>query len=421
MKQHCFTIDGIKYVSGLFWQPLAAHSQSEAKKEIKLLAEELSLNLYVLRETSTKYVGLAALDDEVKSGALSVAAIVSKTLELESGARDFIFVSPVEDGGWVYVIQRDGVILPDGDQCFFDEETAKARLYEDLSLGDWSLIVAPESWRVAQSTDRDFAFILPVTGEGKKQIHKWWRLRPVDSNAIITDNKTYIIIAVVCMAVIIGGKYAYQYWADYKVDQAKRLTEVIPPPPPPPEHPWKSKPLAIDMANACMAALNQVNLFPGNWDLSLINCESGNLTVSWRPQKYGWIEHLKSVSPGAAISADASIASLTVPLSSLVTGQDEAVGLMEEKLIHLHSVAHKYDIGFSTSLSQVAFPPASEQQGDVPPPDWAELKWKADNVLLPIELISEMNNPGFRVDMMTAVWAEGKIVWTVEGVQYVKN
>ncbi len=421
MKQHCFTIDGIKYVSGLFWQPLAAHSQSEAKKEIKLLAEELSLNLYVLRETSTKYVGLAALDDEVKSGALSVAAIVSKTLELESGARDFIFVSPVEDGGWVYVIQRDGVILPDGDQCFFDEETAKARLYEDLSLGDWSLIVAPESWRVAQSTDRDFAFILPVTGEGKKQIHKWWRLKPVDSNAIITDNKKYIIIAVVCMAVIIGGKYVYQYWRDHKVDQAEQLTGVIPPPPPPPEHPWKSKPLAIDMVNACMAALNQVNLFPGNWDLSLINCASGNLTVSWRPQKYGWIEHLKSVSPGAAISADASIASLTVPLSSLVTGQDEAVGLMEEKLIHLHSVAHKYDIGFSTSLSQVAFPPASEQQGDVPPPDWAELKWKADNVLLPIVLISEMNNPGFRVDVMTAVWAEGKIVWTVEGVQYVKN
>lgn len=421
MKQHCFTIDGIKYVSGLFWQPLAAHSQSEAKKEIKLLAEELSLNLYVLRETSTKYVGLAALDDEVKSGALSVAAIVSKTLELESGARDFIFVSPVEDGGWVYVIQRDGVILPDGDQYFFDEETTKARLYEDLSLGEWSLIVAPESWRVAQSTDRDFAFILPVTGEGKKQIHKWWRLRPVDSNAIIADNKKYIIIVFVCMAIIIGGKYIYQYWKDHRAEKQDELTDVIPPPPPPPEHPWKNKPLATDMVGACVAALNQVNLFPGNWDLSLINCAGGNLTVSWRPQKYGWIEHLKSVVPGAAISADASIASLTVPLTSLATGQDEAVGLTEEKLIHLHSVAHKFDIQFSTSLSQVAPPPMPGQQGDVTPPDWAELIWKADNVLLPTQLIREMDNPGFRVDTMTAVWAEGKIVWTMEGVQYVKN
>lgn len=421
MKQHCFTIDGVKYVSGLFWQPLAAHSQSEAKKEIKLLAEELSLNLYVLRETSTKYVGLAALDDEVKSGALSVAAIVSKTLELESGARDFIFVSPVGDGGWIYVIQRDGVILPDGDQYFFDEETTKARLYEDLSLGDWSLIVAPDSWRVAQSTDRDFALILPVGGEGKKQIHKWWRLKPVDSNALIADNRKYIITVLVCLVVIVGGKYGYQYWQDHKVERQQQLPDVIPPPPPPPEHPWKSKPLALDMVGACVSALNQVNLFPGNWDLSLINCANGSLTVSWRPQKYGWIEHLKSVVPGAAISADASIASLTVPLSSLATGQDEPVGLTEQKLIHLHSVAHQYDIGFSTSLSQVAQPPMPGQQGNAPPPDWAELKWKAENVSLPIDLIKDMSNPGFRVDTMTAVWAEGKIVWTMEGIQYVKN
>lgn len=420
MKQHSFVIDDVKYVSGLFWQPLAAHGHAEAKKEIKLLAEELSLDLFVLRETSTKYVGLAASDEDVKSGILSVAAIVSKTLELESGARDFIFVSPAGDGGWIYVIQRDGVILPDGDQYFFDEESAKNRLYEDMSLGEWSLVIAPESWRISQSVDRDFTLLLPVTGEGKKQIYKWWRLKPVNSHAVLVENKKYIILVCICIVFLFGGKFIYKYWQDHKVEKQVDIKAYIPPPPPPPEHPWKSMPLAVDQVKACMSTLETLNLFPGNWDLSAINCANGTLTISWRPQKYGWIEHIKSVIPRAAISPDGSIASLTVPLTSLAIGKDEPVDQLEDKLLYLHSAAHKFGIKFSTSVIKTP-PPPPNPNGEVPPPDWKEVSWKAESVLMPLNIIESMSGNGFRVNSMTAVWSNGQILWTMEGIQYVKN
>ncbi len=235
MVSHTFTVDGMIFISGLFWYPLAGTSQSERAQEIKSLAKEQDFDLYILRSTSTYYVGFAHSDGQARIGVSSAAAVVSKTLELESSAREFIFVSPLPDGHWMYVAQRDGVILPDADKCFPNEDAAKSRLLEDISLGDWSLIIAPDIWGVTGSIERDFVDILPQSAQGKRQSHKWWKLSPVNPYDNIFAHGKKILIGLVIVAVCLTGWAYYKKKLDMEaLEEARRLANLAPPPPPPP-------------------------------------------------------------------------------------------------------------------------------------------------------------------------------------------
>jgi hypothetical protein len=429
MSAHVFEVGGIQLIAGLFWQPLTEGNANDKQKEIKVLAKELNFDMYVLRKTPIDCVGFANQGGDVKYGQSSAAAIISKSMDVELGVEDFIFVTQLPDGNWIYVAQRDGLILPDGDQVFASEDAAKSHLLEDISLGEWSVVVAPSIWGVKKSIERSIESMFPTNGGGKIKVHQWWKMKYVESSKEIGRHKVAIGLVVIALAVAAGG---FKYYQDYKHKKemeaaalaaqqliAEQNKQAIV------EHPWKSLPIASDILNACMAASSSAQLFPGNWDLIGINCANGTMNVSWKPKgDRGWIEHLKAIQPNAVISLDGSMASIDVPLADSPKGYDEPLKSQNDRLVEMYSAAQRY--GFKFTVAPAVVPvmqvlPGQENANTPPPtPDWAEINWKAEGIALPQAVLAGLEGDGFRMKSMSAAWQNGKFIYTMEGTQYVK-
>lgn len=429
MDTHLFTIDGSTFALGLFWQPLSGVTVPERNKEVRSLAHELSFDIAIVRNSLVHCVGFAKSSQALKIGVFSAAAVVSKTLEVEQKARDFIFVSPLPDGRWAYVAQRDGVILPDGDQAFGSEDAARARLLEHMSLGDWPLVIAPSIWGVQGATERSFEDILPRRKNGKPKHHKWWRLVPVDRGraAFLAHSGKIALVAAVGAAILGGGIYykklkderemrlAAEAAAAAAAMQLNASGQAIP------VNPWKSQPLAGDMVRACLSAVSAQRMFPGNWNLSVIECANGHLSVSWTPRVGGWIKHLKEVEPGAVIAMDGSTASVSIPLAAMDTGHDEPAPNEKARMIEMYSAAQSYGVALGLAPSTPVMAPVLPGQ-DAPAPQvlWQEITWIVDSVSMPSVVLAALDGPGFRMKAMRAKWIDGRFVWTMEGTQYVQ-
>lgn len=428
---HLFTVEGATFALGLFWQPLSGTTPADRAKEVRSLAQELSFNMAVTRNSTMHCVGFAKATQALKVGVYSAAAVVSKSLDVELKARDFIFVSALPDGQWAYVAQRDGVILPDGDQAFVSEDAARARLLEHMSLGDWPLIIAPSIWGIGGAIERDFLELIPRKKSGKIKVHKWWSLMPVDRRrAAVTAHAGKIALVALVVGGVIGGGLFYKKW---KAERDARLAaeaaaaaavamqvdasgQVIRP-----ENPWKSKPLAGDMVHACLDALSTQRVFPGNWDLSAIECTDGQLKLTWKPRAGGWIKHLKEIEPAAIIAVDGSTASVNIPLRSLKTGHDEAAPEQNKRLIYMYSTAQAYGVSFGvTPAKPVSAPVLPGQEAAPPQVFWQEINWLVDGARLPDVVLAALDGPGFRMNAMKGQWINGSFVWTMEGTQYVQ-
>lgn len=422
---HLFTIDGASFALGLFWQPLSGGTPSERSREVRALAEELSFDLSVIRSASMHCAGFAKSGQTFRPGVFSAAACVSKTLEVEERVRDFVFVSPLPDGSWMYVAQRDGAILPDGDIAFASEDAARARLLEHMSLGDWPKIIAPAIWGVRGAAERSFEDILPRGKNGKIKIHKWWRLVPVNRRrAAISLHSGKLVIAGVLIAAMAGGAFFHKKWKAEKEAAAAAAASIQRDEtgvPLPPEHPWKSQPQARYFLAACMGTLSSQTLFPGNWDVSNVECREGTLVVSWVPRPGGWIKHLKEIAPTAMVAMDGSAASVSASLPQLPVGQDEPAPIENDRLVAMYSTAQAYGVPFAAAAAApVAAPALPGQEVTAPAQDWKEIGWRAEGVSFPEAVLAALDGPGFRMTSLRAKWQDGRFVWTMEGIQYVQ-
>ncbi len=425
---HQFSIDGVSFVLGLFWQPLGGAGASDRAKEIRSLAGELGFDLHVVRNSSSSSfsVGFAKSGSTLRPGIMSAAAVVSKTLEVERQARDFIFVSALPDGRWAYVAQRDGVLLSDGDQVFASEDAARACVLEHLSLGDCPLIIAPSIWGIAGTEEISFERLLPRKSNGKIKHYRWWRLLPVGkSGAVMLHSGKILVAAAVAIALAGGGIYYRQLQEKKAAEEAAAAAVAAAiaagqPTPTAPAHPWKDKALAGDMLRACMSTLATQTLFPGNWAISEVVCSEGNLVVSWTPGPGGWVSHLKSVVPGVILATNGSAASVTAALPALMSGSDESLPAEAERVIDMYAAAQQY--GVALVIAPPAPPPEvlPGQEHSVPASDWKEIGWKAEGALLPSAVLAALDGNGFRMKSMRATWQNGTFIWTMEGTQYVR-
>lgn len=441
-QPHVFTACGEQFVTGLLWQPLSGTSGGDITNEIRQLSQETDLDLFVHRTTVAHCAGFAKSGGDVKTGILSAAAAVAKAVEIESGSRDFIFVAPLPEGVWLYVSQREGILLPDGDTVFPSEDAVRARLLEDLALDNWSTIIAPAIFGLPHSLERSFEDMLPRKPNGKLRMFGWWRLRPAQSSIALALYKKQIAIGLICAAIAVGAGYKY---LDYKKMQQelslalaakdardREVAEIAKRKPPPP--PWAALPPMREVARACREAIVATNLFPGNWKLDGAHCsgsgDSWRLVVTWKPSgQYSWISHLTAVEPDASIATDGSSASKVVALQiSKDDGGDFVVetpgDLLNEgdRLMEMYSAAQRYGVALATSDAPVEAPVAlpGEDGAKPKPPAWKEVTWRVSNVALPEVVVSAFGaGSGIRMKSMAATWQKGSLIWVMEGSQYV--
>lgn len=432
-----FTIEKRVFVSGLFWQPLTG-SQSEAKKTTKKIvaqlnteAQQLDLNaakldVAVWRTSPALQVGLGSSTHGIKPKMLSAAAVISKGMEDISSESDFLCAVQVPIG-WLYVAQREGVIFHDGD-IIGNEDAIKSRLLGDMSLGNWSTVIAPEHWGIRSAiSDKTFEDFLPKKG-GKYDYKSWWQIEAIDRFSSVNGNPLKALFPLIIIAgIAFGGMYGYKIW------QAKKMaTEVArlaalnleqPVPNAKPVHPWKNEAKAMQYAESCMTAILSIkSLWPGNWEPQEATCANGNLSISWKPKEFGWIDHLKAVEPNAIISQDGSSASMTVPVVIEQSSEDEVVPNDIERGSKIFSTAQKYRLTVTLTPAETAAPALPGQQDPAAPVnDWKELKWTtAASLLSPTTIISALDDKGFRVNKIQANFSNGLISWNMEGIQYVQ-
>lgn len=419
--QQTFEFGKRTFVSGLFWQPLPGHTLQLRKAELRKMSEEQGFDLVVQRTSGIPQAGFAATADGIRSGMLSVAAMVSKSLEMANRDRSFLCAMPIPNGQWVYVAQREGVLLHDGD-LLGSEETIQARMMNDLSLIEWQTVFAPGHWGIPGSQERRFEDLLPRRGE-KYSFKSWWEVRPVRNPwlDIFLDN-TRLYVSLIVIALVLTG---YHFWSQYQLkkqletfarqeaeENAARAAAAA-------EQPWKKIPRVQTFIAACDAARNTVvTLWPGDWRATEIRCTENQLAVTWRRGDNGTLDQLLNFVPTAKLVAGGGdSAMLVVPINMAKSEASESPVREHQRTIEMYNVAQHYGLNFKLKKSMGETLPGESTSNY----SWKMLDWMVEDTRLPPEILSNLlDREGFRITQLDLSLREGSMIWTFKGVQYVR-
>lgn len=419
-----------EFVSGLFWNPLSGTPGDEARsllkssgKETQKLADEMNFNMAVWRAKGALQVGLGNSIDGVHEGCYSVAAAIADAIEEESSAKNFLCATEGPNGKWLFVAQRDGVILSEGDK-FGVEDQIRSEMLTSLSVGyDWDVIYAPAHWGISHAEERTLEQLLPV---GKKGIdyRNEWKLSPVKPS-----HKKNLILLIAIGSIGFLAYLGNQYYQDYKTaqrlaaeaaaalaaQQANPQVVIVPP--------WHEKPLARDTFAACMEGFDRFGSFwPGNWSPISADCRNGTVSAMWQRGEQGWIEHLAQSRPEISVSNDGSVASHSISLVE-IEKKNNTESLPDGRMRTLEILSRAQRYGIQVGITEQTPPPAlpGQQPAEQAPPQWREYQIRADGQGLPPEALLEiMDGNAFRLESVMMNFNAGSISWSMEGKQYVQ-
>jgi hypothetical protein len=416
---------GRVFASGLFWQPLVGLEHAARLDEIDKIVVEQDFHLMVLCETSIPQVGFASIEDGLQPGMLSSAEVISSAVEREGLDRNLVCATQLDDGRWLYVAQREGIILHNGDMIGSEEEI-RARMFEDMPAdNDWHTIFAPAAWAIPGSVERTFADFLPRLDGAidYKQLSKLTVAKPATIS--LRTHWPYAALIAVCIACMFG----YSKWKQHKAhqvemaimeqqEQARRQAEALLLNAP---HPWKASVPALRFAQACEAALTKAgNLWPGNFTFVGTTCSGKTLTVAWTKPEHGSIAYFQEIQPKAVLSDNGASATLQIPLV-VSGGRDESVPDQKRRVLDMYKAAQLHDYKIDVKL------PTEPQMAPIPIAapanvhEWRELTWTATGAFLtPFDVLASLDGAGFRVDAIATSFKDGKIQWNMKGSQYVR-
>jgi hypothetical protein len=409
------------FVCGLFWQPLPGATARLRMGELQKMAEEQGFDLAVLRTSGIPQAGFGSQLDGIKPGMLSAAAMISKSLEVANRDRSFLCAMEVPGKKWLYVAQREGVLLHDGD-LLGSEEVIRERMMTDLSLTDWQTVFAPSHWGIRRAVDRKFEELLPKKGD-KYSFKKWWEIRLIRNIWLdLIRNNPKIHALLIALALIFGGYQLWEYFQtkqELEALQKKEVAEQAARELAAAEQPWKKQPPAAQFVAACNTALDQIKTFwPGNWVPAKTLCADNKLTFSWMRQETGRIDHLLALLPNADISPDGNQATLIIPLG-LPAGANETLPKERERLLGMLDFSQRY--GVELNIKNTNGKSAVLGQPALTDGTWNTLEWSLrDTLLAPATILPVFDSPGLRISRISLTFSEGKMKWTMEGTQYVQ-
>lgn len=408
------TVTGRTLVSGLLWQPISG-AEKTFKSEVALLGGQLGCDLAVIRKGGVNQVGYASSSDGVKAGWGSLAAIVSKSIEIEFSESSFLCATILPDGQWFYLAQRDGSIIPDADFIGAEIEV-KSRILSDFSLAAWDVIISPQSWGLPKSTERALISLLPATSDIKK-----YRIEHIKANYASIIKKA-IIPSVVVAAIVVGGSFGYKKYQEniaHKAEVARAAAEaaaaaaaVVP-------DPWESQPSAHDFVKSCLDSLDKISLTPGGWSTDMAICDAQGLTISWTRPIYSTIKLLKTEAASAVIDVSGDKAVMTFPVKFGIS-QKEIVPNSEFARESILTKSQQVGVRV-TLVEDMSIPPLPGSPEAISSTGWHEIKWSFSSKLSPKSMIDLFGGPGFRVQKMSLKVQSGSAEWSMEGIQYVKN
>ncbi|MBR4931809.1 MAG: type 4b pilus protein PilO2 [Alphaproteobacteria bacterium] len=267
------TINRREYAVGLLWQPL--QNSDEPFSEIReAIDSDPEADLYCLRSTSTPQYGIGKKSMKHRAGEPSAAAAVASALsEYTSVAAVF----PVPEGWWLVAIRND-LILSEEDVLYTSEQEAQNKYYSLMSLPDWDLKIAPESWAIDKSRQISLETLLKKSG-AKVVLEE---LGAVKKTQILTFIALGFVGLIFFLLYLVSSLWKSAF-TEEKIE-AVAIPEVIQPVEPVPEKPkpWEKVPKMDVFLHKCWNNAYQLTslTIPG-WQIGQINCNLQGLTTGW--------------------------------------------------------------------------------------------------------------------------------------------
>ncbi len=307
-------VDGTRYATSLFWQPLQNTSDPFQEVEDASAGVLEGADLFCIKGGKAPQFGICVSHEGYRSGE-NVAAVSLATALSNVGS--FIAVFKVPQGWW-YTCIRNDIILSDGDMLFLSEEEAKNQFLSMLAVPDWGKKIAPKSWEIEDTEEMDVGDLLSRGARSKLQKIKALR-------------GTKLLMVVVISAVV-------GLWLVSSLIDSIFLTPTVRPvvvpvrpkvapkqPELPPEiKPWEKVVNPQAMMSQCYEGIvSLVKILPPGWTIGNLTCTPQGIATSWR-RNIGRMAMVKKALDesglnfsGKSFSADGNTISATLPLKPI--------------------------------------------------------------------------------------------------------
>ena len=375
-----------RLATGLFWQ--TAPSAPAAGKEARLLAakEEMAADLFCVRRDGQPQFALGYRGAGHEPGMTAIAAVLANAVKEQSWVGTFAVRE-----GWLHVMVRKGAVMPDGDALFIDEDTARIRFQEALSIGGWEAILAPSNWDIASARATQFTDLVGRTRDA--------RMQPVTSNPWRPVILGGVVVAALTLA-----------WFAFVPEEPEPMPIVpdVPVAAPPPPPPWEGTPRAADLILACEETVLRVGVIPG-YSLELVSC-NGNGATARHKRTIGTVAWL---APGTS-TPNPDSATQHLPLSRpLAARGEEAPWRHDDIRRRLWAAAQTYrlDLTMNTDKKTSKGPPNAQA------PDHVGIALTVGSKLPP-SVIASLLAPVPTLVVTDVIWSPTG--WQIKGTAYVR-
>lgn len=417
MASGVVTVGRKQYASGLYWENSPTGRVSQAAKEAARQPGNQA-DYFVIRlgnkQGRVPQFGLAPPTEGFRAGLPSLAGCLANQ---QPGS--WIGAFHMREGT-ALVIVRDDLVVPDGDIFFLDEAEARDRLYQEMAIGGFQRIYAPEPWGVPGADTMPLSLLLSDRADV--------RLRYV---SLSTQAKVALAVGAALILLLLGvGWQIQQQRAQAELERLQQLEalnrlraqtmKAAPlaqePEYPPPERKWEKKPQPLDLINACKEALGKVSLSTAGWRFSGVRCTEGGLKVNWTRSG-----SFSNPPPGSGLTDTGLEAVTNVPLEGLSARGDEK--LWDPDAITRRYLAQNWTGSLSRMPDDPLPPPPPGYRGEwnPPAPPWIKRSFTLTVPVLPWVLPTFLSGvPGVVIKSLTLYGSErpSNQSWTVEGEIY---
>lgn len=322
------TVRHRKFATGLFWQPMGVGNTA------RNWAKELTKTSDIKYDFFTEYrsmIGLASARDGAYSGMASAAAQVVDSL---SEFISFLAVFSV-DKYFYLVAVRNGIIIRD---ILVENEDEARKLFTELSsIPDWGVLIAPSSWGIPKSQEKNISDLIENTNVAKlRQIGLTKSVLPaVLGGVLFVLFGIYVLTNPVKKSPNQGAKLntelakEYRKQIELKKQEAlnKRLAQDAAVQSF--EYPYDNLPNVIERANLCYKAIAFVMQPIPGWNQTFAKCDGEYVSATFR-RDFGTLNDFYEIGgelmPGAIVqqtSEDEVVVRVKLPALETHTSLDE--------------------------------------------------------------------------------------------------
>lgn len=411
---HVVTVNGNKFVSGLFWQPLNKGRTYMA--EARELGREKNWDIVAIRKTPGRIqAGFVNKENGALKGMYSLATVLAAAL-----GDSWVGVFDAGDDRYAVVAVHEGAILPGYDHIVVGKDRAKEHAQRALSLGSSESVYAPREFGLSMQ-ELKLADLLVSKNLGRE--HKLKQL----TLGLTRKDATLLAIAIVAIG---AGIYGYGQWEEHRdamrrqelrrqaeerqrrlkalEEQAKRAQ-----PPAALEHPWAKMPSAATFASACKEKSASVPLSVAGWLEEGSVCEHGSLVATYNRGEVGGTAgdfvRFAATYGGTVAMLELTKGTITwsVPMPAsgddpLLDGDRTRTDLVSEVQGWGDDIAKLLSVAKREVELPKPPPPLAGQTTPVPPPPpvptWQEFTFEFDSCIPPSWHVAKLESlAGFRL------------------------